>query len=484
MREHRLDELAQRCGARVIGDPAALVGPDVVIDTRKAGPGCLFVAIPGERVDGHDFAAQAAEAGAAAVLTNRELDVALPQLIVPDTVTGLAGLARSLAADEADRGLIVLAVTGSSGKTSTKDLIAHVLETAGPTVSPVGSFNNEIGVPLTATQVDESTRFLVSEMGARGQGHVARLCSITPPQIGLCLNVGRAHVGEFGSVEAIATAKSEIVRGLPDDGWAVLNADDDRVLAMADVTRARLALWSAQGRPEHAGAELAVWADDITATDTQQHAFMLSAARGDRVERAAVQLHVVGRHQVLNALAAATAALCAGLSLPAVAGALSSATNRSRWRMEVTTASDGLTVVNDSYNANPDSMRAALDTLAQMGEARRRTHPQAQTWAVLGDMLELGDDATAEHEAVGHHAAAAGIDHVVSVGELGRHISAGASGDGLTAVHVADRAALEAHVGVHVRPGDVVLIKASRGMALETVADALIAGADGRGAAQ
>ncbi|HNV09900.1 MAG TPA: UDP-N-acetylmuramoyl-tripeptide--D-alanyl-D-alanine ligase [Propionibacteriaceae bacterium] len=223
MRELSTADLAAVTSGTLVG-PIVTVGPDVVIDTRLASPGCLFVALPGERVDGHDFTGAAAEAGAAAVLASRTTDAPLPHVIVDDPVAGLSALAHHVVTTADD--LTVFAITGSSGKTSTKDLLAQVLESDAPTVSPVGSFNNEIGVPLTACKVGPQTRYLVSEMGARGIGHVAWLCSIVPPEISLVLNVGTAHIGEFGTREVIAQAKGEIVEALTPDGWAVLNADD------------------------------------------------------------------------------------------------------------------------------------------------------------------------------------------------------------------------------------------------------------------
>ena len=219
-------QAAELAAARLIGDPDAVVGPAVVIDSRQASAGALFVALPGERVDGHDFAATAVEHGAAAVLATRPLDLGVPQLLVPDALAGLTSLATGLTARARAAGLRVVGITGSSGKTSTKDLVAAVLRSAGPVVAPVGSFNNEVGVPLTATGVDAGTRYLVSEMGARALGDVAALCAITPPDVGVVINVGHAHLGEFGSVATIARAKGELVEALDPSGWAVLNAED------------------------------------------------------------------------------------------------------------------------------------------------------------------------------------------------------------------------------------------------------------------
>ena len=490
-----LTALAAAVGGRLVraADPDVRVGKDVVIDSRLVTPGALFVAFAGERVDGHDFLVAAAGAGAAAALVSREVDVALPQVVVDETVEGLSRLARAVVDNGAEHGLVVVGVTGSSGKTSTKDLIAQVLGASAPTVAPPGSFNNEIGAPLTACRVDARTKFLVSEMGARGVGHIRHLAGITPPAIGAVLNVGSAHVGEFGSVEAIARAKGELVEALGPDGWAVLNADDPLVSAMATRTSAHLAAFSLTGEPVDVGghpAELRVWADDITADDLQRFSFVLHASRvgadthrGDirepnvtgvsetpvsvEPDRAPVTLRVLGRHNVANALAAAAVGLAAGLELDAVASALSAATPLSRWRMELTTRSDGLAILNDAYNANPDSMAAALHSLAAM----RR--PGGRLIAVLGTMLELGEASADAHRTVGELAADLGIDEVLAVGDHGDNTVAGVAARGGHGQYQDDKDQLAAVLNTLLGPRDVVLVKASRGLALETVVAAL-----------
>lgn len=267
MRKLELAELAQWVSGRVIGPAQLLLGPQVVIDSREAGPGALFVALPGERVDGHDFVPAAVAAGAAAVLVERELPLPVAQVVVADTALALADLGRALVAEAATGGMVSIGITGSSGKTSTKDLTAQVLAAKGVTVAPVGSFNNEIGVPLTATRIDPETRFLVSELGARGEGHISWLCDVVRPQVGVVINVGHAHLGEFGSVAGIASAKGELVAALPSLGWAVLNADDAQVAAMADRTSARVAAFSSYGEPK-LGVQR-VWASG-TAPDSRQ----------------------------------------------------------------------------------------------------------------------------------------------------------------------------------------------------------------------
>ena len=457
-------DVAGAVGGTLSGDAAAEVTGTVTVDSRTVGPGDLFVALHGERVDGHDFLGAAADAGAAAALVARP-DPALPCVVVEDPVAGLGRLAAAVHARLTAGGLGTVGITGSSGKTSTKDLLGQVLAAAAPTVSPPGSYNNDIGLPLTVLDADERTRFLVLEMGARGPGHIARLCAVARPQVGVVLNVGSAHLGEFGSADGVAQAKGELVEALAEDGTAVLNADDPRVLAMAGRTRARVVT---TGRGEDAD----VRATEV-ALDEQARARFTLTAHG---ESHPVALQVVGEHQVANALSAAAAALALGLSPAQVAGALSSAAPRSRWRMEVARRPDGVTVVNDAYNANPESMRAALAALAGLPGERRI--------AVLGGMAELGPGAPAEHDRLGRDAAAAGVDLVVAVGADAVGIADGAVAAGRRAgeesVHVPDRTAARELLDGVLRPGDVVLVKASRSYGLERLAADLLG--DGAGA--
>lgn len=452
------------------GQETVMVGPDVVIDSREVTPDSLFVALPGERVDGHNFVSRARQEGAAAAIVIRPVPDDLPQIVVQDALTALTGLATAVVADAVAAGMAVVGVTGSSGKTSTKDLLAQVLAEYGPTIAPPGSFNNELGHPLTAAGVDRGTRFLVSEMGARGPGHVAHLCGVTPPTVGIVLNVGTAHLGEFGSVDAIAKSKAELVEALGSDGWAVLNADDPRVAAMASMTQARIARWSTRQAP--GDAELCVWASDLVADELQRYSFTLHAA-GVATGSARVSMRQLGEHHVANALATATAALALGLDVSGVAAALSRATARSRWRMELTERADGLAVLNDAYNANPDSMAAALGALSGM----RR--PGGRLVAVLGDMLELGPDAPAEHRRVGALAADAGVDLMYATGELGGEILSGFTDLGGKGSWFPSKPELAARLVGDVQPADVVVLKASRGLGFETIADTLLAHDEG-----
>ena len=479
-----LAEIADVVGGRLhnaTGDE--LVTGSVEFDSRELGPGGLFVAVPGERVDGHDFAAVALAAGAVGVLAAREVDA--PAVIVPPVDQGhrrayalagdrdgsgaavlaaLAALARHVVDRLAADGLTVIGVTGSSGKTSTKDLIAQVVAPDGPTVAPPGSFNNELGHPWTALRADPKTRYLVLELSARGPGHIAALCRTAPPRIGAVLNVGSAHLGEFGSREQIAVTKGELVEALPPEGVAILNADDPLVAGMAPRTRARVVLVGQ-------APEADVRADDVRLDELARARFTLVTPRGS----AEVALGLHGAHHVGNALTAAAIALELGVAPAEVARRLSDARSVSARRMEVTTRADGVTVLNDSYNANPESMRAALKALAAMsraGEQRRRS------WAVLGVMAELGESSVAAHDEIGRLAVRLDINRLVVVGPEARPMHQGACLEGSwgeESVLVPDVDAAVALLREELRPDDVVLVKASNAAALWRVADALLA---------
>ncbi len=424
-------------------------------DSRLVAAGDLYVAIVGERADGHDFADAAHASGAVATLGQRR--TGQPTILVDDPVAALGRLAHHVLARLPEAR--VVALTGSSGKTTTKDLLAALLADLGPTVAPAGSFNTEVGLPLTILRATESTRFLVLEMGARGVGHVATLCRIAQPDVSVVLNVGSAHVGEFGSREAIAQAKGEIIEALGADGLAVLNADDPLVAGMAPRTSARIATFGA-------AATASVRMVGLVLDEGARPAFALEHAG----RSAPVRMTMVGEHMAANACAAAAVALHLGMPIERVAELLSAATPRSRWRMEVATTPDGVTVVNDAYNANPESMRAALRSLAAMAHGGR-------TFAVLGEMRELGADSIAEHDAIGRLAVRLDISKTIAVGQGARALYLGAAQEGSwndEAVWVPDAAAALALLREHVQPGDVVLVKASRSVGLESVAAALL----------
>jgi UDP-N-acetylmuramoyl-tripeptide--D-alanyl-D-alanine ligase len=449
-------QVAAATGAELadVPDPTALVTGPVVIDSRQAGPGSLFAALPGTRTDGHAFAAAALAAGAVAVLVARP--VGGPALIVPDVQAALGKLARAVLDRAPD--LTVIGITGSAGKTTTKDLTAQLIETLGPTVAPPESYNNEIGHPLTVLKVTSQTRYLVSELAARGLGHITELCQIAPPRLGAVLCVGHAHAGEFGNLDRIAAAKGELPAALPAEGVAVLNADDYRVAAMAARTAARVVTFGRSGAAD-------VRAEQVRTDELGRPAFTLVTRAGS----APVQLRLYGEQQVHNALAAAALAGELGMPVAAIAAGLSAAVARSRWRMEVTQLPDGVTVINDAYNANPDSVRAAISALAVMARGRRG-------FAVLGHMTELGDEADQLHEAVGAQAAAAGLAGLLVVGEQAAPMLTGAKAVPAwpgELLYVPDAAEAVRALHGRLRAGDVVLVKASHSIGLQSVALAL-----------
>ncbi len=389
-------------------------------------------------------------------------------------LAALARLAEAVAAELAAGGLRIVGITGSSGKTSTKDLVAAVLRPLGEVVAPPGSFNNELGHPWTVLRATRDTDYLVVEMSARHPGNIAALARIAPPSIGVVLNVGTAHLGEFGSREVIARTKAELPQAVPRSGVVILNVDDPAVAAMAEVTAARVVRVSRAPSTGAGGAD--VWAGPVSLDALARPRFTLHANNA----HAQVRLAVYGDHQVTNALCAGAAALECGASLHQVAAALAAAGPVSRHRMQVFTRGDGVTVIDDSYNANPDSMRAGLQALAWIARGARRS------WAVLGEMAELGDDAITEHDRIGRLAVRLDVSRLVVVG-TGRSMSAmhhgavmeGSWGADRGAVTVADADAALTLLRAELRPGDVVLVKASNAAGLGALADALIA--DGAG---
>ncbi len=464
-----LARIAQVTGGRLHGDPAVVVTGEVAIDSRRVQAGGLFAAVAGEHADGHDFAAAAVAAGAAAVLATRPVPV--PSVLVADVPAALAALARHVV--DALPDARIAGITGSSGKTSTKDLAAQLVERLGPTIAPAGSFNNEFGHPLTVLRADAATRYLVLELSARGIGHIAYLCRIAPPRYGVVLNVGHAHAGEFGGLDRVALAKGELVEALPAAaGVAILNADDPRVLAMASRTSARVVTFSAAG-----ARRATVRAADVRLDDLGRPSFTLLTPEGS----APVTLRLHGAHNVPNALAAAALASELGLGLDGIADGLCSAVARSRWRMEVHQRADGVTVINDAYNANPESVRAAIEALAHLAQCHLGRGGRA--FAVLGHMAELGDSSRASHEEVGEFAARAGessgssLAGLIAVGEEAAPLLDGArrvpSWHG-EALWVADGPAALDVLANQLKPGDVVLVKASRAVGLEGIAADLL----------
>ena len=454
-----LAEIAQCTRGTVVdADPATRVSGEATVDSRDVAPQGLFVAVKGAHADGHDYAAEAVARGAAACLVSRPVGV--PAVLVADPVGALGQVASTVRSQLT--GCTIIGITGSQGKTSTKDLLLQLLSHHGETIAPVGSFNNEIGVPLTLLRTGAATRYLVLEMGARGAGHIRYLCEIARPQMGAVLNVGVAHVGEFGTVEATGRAKSELPEALPGGGTAVLNLDDPLVAAMAFQTRATVITYGV-----HERADLRIEALRLTAAGYPS--FELTY----RGERASVTMPLIGEHQAHNGAAAAAVAVAVGMDLTQVASLLASVVATSRWRMEPHERADGVLVLNDAYNANPDSMRAALKTLAALARGRSGS----RTIAVLGEMLELGSSSYEQHDAIGRLAVRLGICRLLVVGGGARPIHRAAAAEsswGGESVLVPDADAATEWLRDRVRPSDLVLVKASRAVGLERVAAALV----------
>ncbi|GAA3251524.1 UDP-N-acetylmuramoyl-tripeptide--D-alanyl-D-alanine ligase [Dactylosporangium siamense] len=438
------------------GDPSAVVDGPVEYDSRKVAPGGLFVAFAGAKVDAHDFAAKAVADGAVAVLGSRPVD-GVPTIVVEDPRAALGLLARALV-DRLGDALTVVAITGSSGKTSTKDLIAALLRTAAPTVATAASDNNELGTPYTVLKAGAGTRYLVLEMGSRGAGHLRYLCDIAPPDVSVVTNVGTSHIAEFGSLDGTTLAKGELVEALRPDGLAILNADDPRVAGMAARSAAPVQF---AGESEISD----VRATEVVPLGRGRFGFTLHVPGTAPV---AVRLDVAGRHQVGNALLAAAVASHAGVDPAGIAATLGDLDGLSTRRMDVFDRADDVTVIDDSYNANPASMAAALHALTAVAGGRRMI-------AVLGFMAELGEYERTGHEEVGRLAAELGVDRLVAVGEQAAPILHGASvvaSWGGDPVLVTDQEAAVALLRAELRPRDVVLVKGSRYRTWD-IADAL-----------
>lgn len=490
MIELSLSQIADITGGQVHGDPETKITGGVEFDSRKIKQGDLFLALAGAKVDGHSFAKQTVDDGAAAVLAFREVDA--PSVVVPPVkrnevstksyalehdvdgaveavLQALGALARNVVETlVTEHELLVVGVTGSAGKTSTKDIMASIFSAAGETVAPPGSFNNEIGHPYTALKCTEATKYLIAEMSARGLGHVAHLARIAPPRIGVVLNVGSAHIGEFGSREVIAQAKGELVEALPSadhGGVAVLNLDDDAVAGMAPRTKAAILYFSASGdqRAQVRAVEVSL--------DAQARPTFELHVEGHTPRK--VTLGVFGLHQVENALAAIAAGVGAGLDLDLIVNAVQSHTNASAHRMDVQTRADGAVIINDAYNANPESMRAGLNALAATASGRSG----ARSFAVLGPMGELGDDGVAQHEALAQVVANLGVDRLISVGdgEYSHALADAATQLGTETSLAKDNVEAATIVANELKEADVVLVKASNSFRLWEVAEKLLA---------
>ncbi|NEN06092.1 UDP-N-acetylmuramoyl-tripeptide--D-alanyl-D-alanine ligase [Diaminobutyricibacter tongyongensis] len=466
-----LEEIAAATAGRLVlgntgATPATTVSGLSHTDSRDVTAGSIFFAKPGEFTDGHLFAPQAVENGAALIVVDHELDLPVPQLVVDDTVVALGALATEVIARVRADGLLkIVGITGSNGKTTTKNLLRAILEQRGPTIAPRASFNNEVGAPVTMLEVTDETEFLVAEMGASGIGEITRLVRMARPDIGVVLKVGLAHAGEFGGIEATLKAKTEMVTDLLPTDVAILNLDDPRVASMADKTVARVLWFGLDPRADVRATGVVSTARGTSFT------LVLPAQDGgsDTVERP-VNFRVLGEHHVMNALAAAAAAHTLGVGIDDIVSALESVQRAERWRMEVMGGARGVTIINDAYNASPDSMAAALKTLAQIAG------PGERTVAVLGEMSELGEFSGEEHDRIGLLAVRLNIGQLVVVGPAARrmHISTINEGswDGESLYFDTPDAAYE-HLASALKPGDTVLVKSSNSAGLRFLGDRL-----------
>ncbi|CAL8897448.1 UDP-N-acetylmuramoyl-tripeptide--D-alanyl-D-alanine ligase [Kocuria varians] len=476
-------QVAEAVHGTLVGvpEPTAVTVTSVTTDSREVTDGTLFVAKPGEATDGHRFVPQAAQAGAVLNLTEREVTdesgTPYPSVVVEDVVLAMGALASHVLEQlRADHAVTVVAVTGSVGKTTTKDLLHGIFSAQGPTVAPRNSYNGEVGVPLTIFTATEETEYVVVEMGATHIGNIRYLCEMVRPDVGAVLCVGSAHAGEFGGVENIARAKGEMVEALSPEGTAVLNDDDARVRAMRERTVAQIVSFG-QGPEAHdpATGDPRVWAEDVTAGADGCPAFTLHLPEGSAHP---VRSRLIGVHHVTNLLAAAAVAWAAGVDPARIAAGLKGGA-RSRWRMERTERADGVTVINDAYNANPQSMKAALQTLAQLGRGDAE-HPARRTIAVLGGMFELGDESVQAHADLGQLLVRMNISHVVAVGDVARPVYTAATLEGSwgeEAAWVPDVEHAEEYLARELRPGDIVLLKSSNAAGLNHLGDRIAAAA-------
>ena len=448
----------------------------VTTDSREVTSGCLFVAKPGEFSDGHAFIDRALAAGAVLALAERvtydDTRNVHPAIIVDDAVEAMGKIAAHIVEYlKTKNDAKVVGITGSAGKTTTKDLLAAILADVAPTVSPIGSYNGEVGVPLTVFTATEQTKYLVIEMGATGIGHLTYLTDMVHPQVGVVLCVGTAHAGEFGGVENIEKAKGELVESLDADGIAILNADDSRVARMASRTSCEVRFFGTSDRKvERAG----VWASDIVVNGAGEPQLTLEFPNGYSQR---ITSGLLGRHHVSNILAAANAAYALEISPETIASSLEGRAAGSRWRMERIERADGVSIINDAYNANPESMRAALVTLAELGLGHDGQPPR-RTWAVLGEMLELGDERIHEHDMLGRLAVRMNIKKLVVVGAGAKPaynsaVLEGSWGDVAYYVESVDEA--RQLLQAELQPGDIALFKSSNGAGLRFLGDDIAA---------
>ena len=457
-----VQEIANAIQGEIKGSPDTFVSGSVETDSRLVTPGSLFVAKPGEVTDGHNYIGNAVAAGAVVAIVEKfDDETNVPQIKVADSVLALGLLAKFvLQRIRANSDLQVIGVTGSNGKTTTKNMLNAILSKVGETIAPIESYNNEVGAPYSILQTSESTKFLVVELGAGGVGSIDYLTQIAQPNIGVVLKVGLAHVGEFGGIETTAKIKAELPIALQPEATLILNADDGYVAEMADISKAKK-VWF--GTSADAGYRATGQSVTIAGTAFELH--------WPDAQSSKVTLQILGEHHVMNALAAAAVADQLGINRSTIIAALESMPLAERWRMQVLNRADGVTIINDAYNASPDSTKAALQTLAQLGRAGRRTI------AILGEMAELGSASREQHDAIGRIVVRLNIDQLIVVGQAAKLIHMGAEQEGSWAGESKFFESIdEALVCVRgmLMPGDLVLVKSSKSANLRHLGDDLM----------
>ncbi|MFM7542220.1 MAG: UDP-N-acetylmuramoyl-tripeptide--D-alanyl-D-alanine ligase [Actinomycetales bacterium] len=443
----KVSEIAEIMEGTYSGSAEKIIEGDFEFDSREIQPGKVFIALPGETRDGHEFIADAFSRGASLAITTKP--VPEDHIRVPDVLAAVSKFAKYLRSNLGQ--LKVIGITGSQGKTTTKDLLAAVLASAGKTIAPIGSYNNDIGVPITLLRSDANTKFCILEMGARHQGDIARLTELAQPDIGIVLKVGVAHLGEFGSRENIARTKGELIRGLRSGATAVLGTYDEFTPKIADGLALKVLHFGE-------GVDCDVRAADIEIKGGYASFDLVAESGRERIE-----LQILGEHQIANALAAATAALALNLDIKNVAEQLSQNTSMSKWRMELHKFGS-VTLINDSYNSNPESCKAAIQTLRQLSQ-----ESGGRSWAFLGKMHELGAESSSLHREVGEFAVSAEIDNLIAIGDT-------AFLTGVTAEQTFVSSLSDWKEAItffdDIEPGDVILIKGSRAEALDLLAKA------------
>ena len=455
-------EIAKILSAELIGSAEVVVGGSVETDSRKVTVGSLFVAKPGEETDGHLFIENAIANGAVAALVERQVTGDIPQLVVKDVVVAMGVLAKYVVAEVKSKGkLRVVGVTGSNGKTTTKNMLENILSKFGPTVAPQESFNNEVGAPYSMLQINEDTAYLVVELGAGGPGSIRYLAQMCQPDIGIELKVGLAHAGEFGGIENTQRIKAELVQELSSDALALLNADDAYVMQMQSMTEAKVLTFGTQTNSNYFASEIS---GSINGTSFLFH--------GPNREPKKVQLQILGEHHVFNAMAALATADQLQLDLDIAIQAIEAMPLAERWRMEIHRRVDGLTVINDAYNASPDSMKAALQTLAELGRQTGK-----KTVAVLGEMAELGQFSTNEHDAMGRIAVRLNLGQLVVIGAGAKLIHMGATQEGSwdgESKYFEQISEGEQYLREMLTGEEIVLVKSSKSANLRYLGDALL----------